>query len=78
VRENVKCQLCRRESETNSNLCRYHAQAKRVLLAAYNAWGEAYSGLEWKEYLDKVKQLPETGQWVKEVIGQELIVDKDA
>jgi len=35
--------------------------------SGYKRWNEAYAGISWKEYLQKVRQSAETGQWAKEV-----------
>ena len=37
----------------------------------YGAWKEAYSEMPWDEYLQRVKAIENTGQWVKEVIDME-------
>ena len=41
------------------------------LKRGYKAWDEAYSGISWGEYLNRVKTLADTGQWITEVIGLE-------
>jgi hypothetical protein len=61
----MKCLICGRESA--AELCRYHAEAKEKVLAAYPLWVRAYGGIEWKDYLDNVKRNPQTGQWAKEI-----------
>ena len=65
----MKCQLCRRENEVSSDLCRFHTQAKAALEEGYSAWNYAYGELSRSEYLDRIKRNQETGQWVKEVVG---------
>jgi hypothetical protein len=67
----MRCKICRREAEKEGGLCRYHSAARKELKRGYRAWEEAYSGLSWREYLNKVKALAETGQWIKEVIALE-------
>lgn len=61
------CGLCKRERAPSSTLCKYHLAAKRNVESQYARWSEAYGGMTWKEYLRKVAQSPETGQWAKEV-----------
>ncbi len=65
----TSCLLCKRECAPSSTLCRYHLEARRRVESAYNTWNEAYGGITWKEYLQRISQDPETGQWAKEVAG---------
>ena len=67
----MQCKLCRREVKTDGELCRYHSAAGDALKRAHEGWEQAYSGLSWREYLNRVKALDETGQWIKEVITLE-------
>jgi hypothetical protein len=68
----MSCKLCRRESKGGSDgLCRYHSDAKAALKSGYAQWNEAYSGMSWGEYLNRVKTAEGTGQWVKDVITLE-------
>ena len=66
-----KCKLCQREAEEKSELCAHHLAAEETLRNAYSIWRNAYSELSWDEYLEKIKQLKGTGQWVKEIIESE-------
>ena len=61
------CRLCKRECAPSSTLCKYHLAAKRSVESAYTQWNEAYGGITWKDYLQKVSQNAETGLWAKEV-----------
>jgi hypothetical protein len=61
------CLLCRRGCAPSSPLCRYHLQAKTNLESGYKQWSDAYGGITWEEYLQKVGRNAETGQWAKEV-----------
>jgi hypothetical protein len=61
----MKCKLCNREAVLD--LCRYHEGAKQRVDAGYDLWVKAYGGMEWKDYLDKVKRNEQTGQWAKEI-----------
>jgi len=61
------CRLCKRECAASSDLCGYHLNAKRNVQSGYERWSEAYGNITWKEYLQKLQQSAETGQWAKEV-----------
>ena len=61
------CRLCKRECAPSSTLCKYHLAAKRSVESAYTQWKEAYGGITWKDYLQRVSQDAETGLWAKEV-----------
>jgi hypothetical protein len=37
----------------------------------YRAWVDAYGGISWKDFLNKLSKMQETGSWVKEVIEAE-------
>jgi hypothetical protein len=67
----MSCELCRRENKKGERLCRYHSEAKAELMSNYAKWNEAYSGISWEEYLNRVKTAEGTGRWVKEVITHE-------
>jgi hypothetical protein len=55
----------------NSELCGYHKTARDALKKGYGTWKEAYSEMLWDEYLQRVKAIENTGQWVREVIEME-------
>lgn len=61
------CRLCNRECAPSSSLCKYHLAAKKSVESAYAKWNEGYGGITWKEYLRRVSQDSETGQWAREV-----------
>ena len=61
------CRLCKRECAPSSTLCKYHLAAKRSVESAYRQWNEAYGGIAWKEYLQRISQDTETGEWAKQV-----------
>jgi hypothetical protein len=67
----MQCKLCARKAEGAGELCRYHSAARDALKRGYGAWKEAYSGISWRDYLNKVKALDETGQWIKDVVTLE-------
>ena len=61
----MKCRICSREAVTD--LCGYHQSAKDHLEATYPRWVRAFGGMEWKDYLDRVKRNVQTGRWAMEV-----------
>jgi len=63
----TSCRLCKRDCAPSSDLCNYHLTAKRNVESGYKRWSEAYGGITWKEYLQRVGKSSETGQWAKEV-----------
>ena len=63
----TSCRLCKRDRAASSAFCGYHLAAKRNLESGYKKWSEGYGGMEWKEYLRRIGQSPETGQWAREV-----------
>jgi hypothetical protein len=38
----------------------------------YKTWVDAYGGISWQDFLNKLSTMQETGSWVKEVIAVEL------
>jgi len=69
----MQCRLCGREASSfeSEALCRYHRRAMDTLKQGYKTWSSAYSGISWTEYLNIVKTLEDTGQWIREVIVME-------
>jgi hypothetical protein len=67
VHEMTTCRLCKRESAPSSALCGDHLIAKRNVESGYKQWSDAYGAITWKEYLKKIGNNAETGQWAKEV-----------
>jgi len=63
----MKCELCRREADTDSGLCTLHERARASLKSGYESWREAYGELAWEAYLSKIIRNDETGEWVAEV-----------
>ena len=61
------CRLCKRERAPSSEFCNYHLKAKKNIESGYQQWAEAYGGITWEQYLRRVGQNPEAGQWAKEV-----------
>ena len=67
----VKCQACNRKVESK-DFCKYHLLAYKVLKQNYSVWCKAYCKLSWKEYLERLLKVKDTGLWVKDVIKLEL------
>jgi|HubBroStandDraft_6_1064221.scaffolds.fasta_scaffold548594_3 hypothetical protein len=61
------CRLCKREAPASSSLCDYHLTAKSNVETGYEQWNRAFGGITWKEYLQRLQQSAETGQWAREV-----------
>jgi hypothetical protein len=59
------CRLCRRECAPSSDFCAYHLVAKGNIESGYRQWAEGYGAITWKEYLLKLRDNPETGEWAK-------------
>lgn len=66
------CRICGRVTLHETDLCAYHAQARSNLQTTFKKWQNSYGQLTWRDYLVRLKQLPDTGAWVKEVIETEL------
>jgi hypothetical protein len=66
-----KCFACARKVSM-SKYCFYHAQAFDNLTEHYKRWVEAYGTISWRDFLNKLLQMNETGIWVKDVIVVEL------
>ncbi len=69
----MKCEVCRREAEADSSLCAFHKRAGESLRSEYKSWSEAYGELTWEEYLDRIIENGETGEWVVEVARMMLL-----
>jgi hypothetical protein len=61
------CRLCKRDCVPSSTLCKYHLAAKRNVESEYKSWSQAYGAITWRDYLQRLQQSAETGQWAKEV-----------
>jgi len=66
-----KCAACYRKALPDGKYCLQHKQAFDSVMNHYNAWVEAYGGISWEEFLNKLTKMHETGSWVKEVIAVE-------
>lgn len=66
--QGLKCKLCHREAK-DEGLCEHHLLAMKKLREGYSRWKEAYSRIEWEDYMRRVLELGEAGEWVKDVIN---------
>jgi len=66
----TKCRACSRDA--SNKFCTYHERAYSALKKNYDAWRDAYGKISWREYLERLLELKETGSWVKDVIMLEL------
>ncbi|HEX9678516.1 hypothetical protein [Nitrososphaera sp.] len=64
------CLACGRQAQ--DRYCPYHAKALQNLQAHYQAWVRAYGDIPWEKFLERLLEMQQTGQWVKEVIKTEL------
>jgi len=64
------CLACGRQAQ--DRYCTYHAKALQSLRAHHEAWVHAYGSISWEKFLERLAEMKETGQWVKEVIKAEL------
>lgn len=67
----TKCAACHRQT-SSGEYCLHHNQALESLTGHYKAWVDAYGGISWQDFLNKLSRMQETGSWVKEVIEIEL------
>ena len=68
-----KCTVCHRGViAKGKRYCLYHSQAYDSLQKMYKAWVNAYGGVSRETYLKKLLDLDQTGDWVKDVIRNEL------
>jgi hypothetical protein len=66
----MKCAACSRDAK--EKYCKYHLQALEQLKSHYGRWVDAYGGISWQDYMQKLLKMEETGSWVREVIEQEM------
>ncbi len=62
-----ECRICGRNS-TEEDLCEYHSAAYAGLKSVFEKWAAVVEGLTWEKYVDSVRELENTGQWVREII----------
>jgi hypothetical protein len=67
------CPICGRGADRGSDLCGLHLEAELNLEKAYGDWSEAYGGgLQYREFLERLLELDETGWAVKEIIRRKM------
>jgi len=62
----LKCKVCSREAQSQSEYCELHEKAYQNIRQRFEVWKKA-SDVEWKEYLKEVAKNPLTGLWAREV-----------
>ncbi len=67
----MKCAACTRDSG-DKEYCLYHTKALEELKSHYGSWVSAYGGISWQDYLKRLYNMQETGQWIKDIIRLEL------
>ena len=60
----MKCRLCSRDA--TSDLCPYHEEARERVKSTYHQWVNAYGSIEWRDYLKRVVENVQTGDWARE------------
>jgi len=62
----MKCPICGLNKEEGSDYCENHQTAYSNLKERYEDWKKAMD-ITWKEYLEKVIENENTGEWAREV-----------
>jgi hypothetical protein len=70
----LRCVVCSREAQTQSEYCEKHGKAYNNILEKFVVWKRA-SSVEWKNYLEEILKNPLTGTWAKEV-AEKLLIEK--
>lgn len=65
------CRLCWRKREEEGEYCSYHKKAHKHLQEAYEVWKIA-TGIDWINYLCEISEIKGTGEWVQEVVRDQL------
>jgi len=61
------CPICSLPTFSPSEYCEMHTIAKSNLDSAYLKWRTAFDSIPTKEFLERISNLPEAGDKVKEV-----------
>lgn len=62
--------VCAAPTETEqADYCTSHNVALRAMREAYQTWSKAYESIRLEQFLAKLSELPESGEWVKELSG---------
>ncbi len=62
----MKCPLCNLNKHEESDYCENHQSAYLHLKERYDDW-EKSMNISWKEYLKKIIENENTGEWAREV-----------
>ncbi len=62
--DSMRCKICNEES--TGEYCRVHSLAMENLKETYKTWKKAMD-IDWKKYLDAVRQNKNSGEWVVEL-----------
>jgi len=61
-----KCSICGERTLENESYCENHQLAYENIKRQYQYWKDALQ-ISWQEYLRKIMENKNAGQWVKEV-----------
>ena len=63
------CPIDKEPVEEKGLFCKNHQRALKALVTTHKAWDEAYEGLTWEDYLEKLVNVKESvGLWALELI----------
>ena len=60
----MKCKIC--DEESTGDYCLAHSVAMKNLKETYKTWKKAMN-IDWKKYLEAVRQNKNSGEWVVEL-----------
>ncbi|HXW36705.1 MAG TPA: hypothetical protein VEJ36_02215 [Nitrososphaerales archaeon] len=67
----MTCRICRREAV--AELCQYHEDARSRIEECYPIWKDAFGQMSHEEYLLKIRDHDQSGEWVKEVAALMIV-----
>jgi len=66
----ITCPICGNRAVEESEFCKSHYQARLRLESAFTKWRMGYGDeMNWRTFLERLLQLHETGQKVREVVS---------
>ncbi|MEM2855857.1 MAG: hypothetical protein QW416_01975 [Candidatus Nitrosocaldaceae archaeon] len=71
----MKCMICNRDAD--NKLCKYHELAYDKVKKNYDTWKKAYDNLKYDEYLTRLLELDESGEFIRDVVKWQLSLFKD-
>lgn len=71
----MRCSICKRSAD--DKLCKYHQLAYDKIKDNYEVWRRAYENLGYNEYLERLLESRESGEFIKDVARWELSLFKD-